>query len=126
LRRQHWLGEQALNWSAYPTSGRRSFRRTRCLWLWWPSRSQNPACFGCRSGPAVAARDVAEAIGAILLDPGHYVGQIVELTGPRSVDLNELAKEYSSALGRPVSYVPVPLEDWRNELSKRDLPDHLS
>ena len=31
----------------------------------------------------------------------------------------------STALGRPVTYVPVPLEDRRDELNKRDL-DHVS
>ena len=82
--------------------------------------------FGTGRTSPVAARDVAEVIATILLDPGPYVGQVVELTGPRSVNLNELADEYSSALGRPVTYVPVALEDWRDELKKLGLPDHLS
>ena len=69
---------------------------------------------------------MADVIAAILLDPKPYVGQVVELTGPRSVDLNELADEYSSALGRPVTYVPAPIETWRDGLKNLGLPNHLS
>jgi hypothetical protein len=51
---------------------------------------------------ALGRMDVAEVIAAILLDPGPYVGRVLELTGARSVDLYELADEYSAALGRRV------------------------
>jgi NAD(P)H dehydrogenase (quinone) len=130
--RQHWLGEQALNWSGVPvTHIRPTVFQENPLFMALVAESIAESGtlrlpFGTGRTSPVAARDVAEVVAAILLDPGPYVGQIVELTGPRSVDLNELANEYSSALGHPVSYVPVPLGDWRNELSKRDLPDHLS
>ena len=37
-----------------------------------------------------------------------------------------MAAEYSEALGRPVTYVDVPLDDWRDqELRSRGLPDHV-
>ena len=46
--------------------------------------------------------------------------------GPRSQDLHALAAEYSAALGRTITYVDVPFEQWRNgELRSRRLPDHL-
>ena len=36
------------------------------------------------------------------------------------------AAEYSEALGRNITYVDVPLEQWRDqELRTRNLPDHL-
>ena len=130
--RQHWLGEQALNWSGVPvTHIRRTVFQENPLFMALVAKPIAESGtlrlpFGAGRTSPVAARDVAEVIAAILLDPGPYVGQVVELTGPRPVDLNELADEYSSALGRPVTYVPVPLEDWRDELSKQDLPDHLS
>jgi uncharacterized protein YbjT (DUF2867 family) len=130
--RQHWLGEQALNWSGVPvTHIRPTVFQENPLFMALVAESIAESGklrlpFGTGRTSPVAARDVAEVIAAILLDPGPYVGQLVELTGPRSVDLYELEDEYSSALGRPVSYVPVPLEDWRNELSKRELPDQLS
>jgi NAD(P)H dehydrogenase (quinone) len=37
-----------------------------------------------------------------------------------------LAAEYSKALGRTITYVDVPLEQWRDqELRGRNLPDHV-
>jgi hypothetical protein len=35
------------------------------------------------------------------------------------------AGEYSEALGRPITYVAVPLEEWGRELRTYGLPDHL-
>jgi NAD(P)H dehydrogenase (quinone) len=129
--RQHWLGEQALNWSGVPVAHiRPTVFQENPLFMALVAKSIADSGtlrlpFGTGRTSPVAARDVAEVIAAILLDPKPYVGQVVELTGPRSVDLHELANEYSSALDHPVTYVPVPLEDWGDELSKRGLPDHL-
>ena len=54
------------------------------------------------------------------------MGKVYELTGPKSQDLHGLAAEYAAALGRPVTYVDVPLEQWRDEeLRKLGLPEHL-
>ena len=37
-----------------------------------------------------------------------------------------MAAEYSAALGRTITYVDVPLEQWRDqELRRRNLPDHV-
>jgi hypothetical protein len=40
--------------------------------------------------------------------------------------MHAVAAEYSSALRRTISYVDVPLEQWRDqELAKRNLPEHV-
>jgi hypothetical protein len=40
--------------------------------------------------------------------------------------MHGIAAEYAVALGRPVTYVDVPLERWRDEeLRKLGLPEHL-
>ena len=63
---------------------------------------------------------------SVLLDPVRHVGKTYELTGPRSQDLQGLAAEYSTALGRSVTYVDVPLDEWRDqELRGRRLPEHV-
>ena len=37
-----------------------------------------------------------------------------------------MAQEFSNALGRTITYVDTPLEQWRNqELRGRNFPDHL-
>jgi len=39
--------------------------------------------------------------------------------------MHAVAAEYSAALGRTVTYIDVPFEQWRDqELRARDLPDH--
>jgi uncharacterized protein YbjT (DUF2867 family) len=69
---------------------------------------------------------VAEVIATILAQPTTHVGKVYELTGPRSQDLAGIAAEYADALGRPVTYVAVPLEQWREqEPFLRQLPDHV-
>ncbi len=63
---------------------------------------------------------------SVLLDPLQHVGKTYELTGPRSQDLYGLAGEYSAALGRSVTYVDVPVDEWRDqELRRRRLPEHV-
>jgi NAD(P)H dehydrogenase (quinone) len=60
----------------------------------------------------------------VLLDPLQHLGKIYELTGLE--DLHGLAGEYSTALGRAVTNVDVPVNDWRDqELRSRRLPEHV-
>jgi hypothetical protein len=52
---------------------------------------------------------------------------VYELTGPRSEDMRDVAKEYSSALGRTIRYVDVPFDEWRDRvLSAMHFPEHLA
>ena len=65
-------------------------------------------------------------VAAILVDPAPHIGKTYELTGPRSEDLHGLASEYAAALGRPIRYVGVPLDEWRDkELRASGLPEHV-
>ena len=55
------------------------------------------------------------------------MGKVYELTGPKSQDMRGLAAEYSEALGRPVTYVDVPFEQWRDqEFRTRGLPEYVA
>ena len=69
--------------------------------------------FGTGRTSPVAVDDVARVVATVLRDPAPHIGQVYELTGPRSVDMTEMAEAFSRALGRPVSYVDVPLDRWR-------------
>src|SRR4051794_12580910 len=113
----------------------------------WPSRfSIGPGCRSCMSGQHAATGDVrpepnggrivpsfliedaahAEVVAAVLESPLPHIGKIYELTGPRPQDMASMAAEYAAALGRPVTYVDVPFDDWRDqELRSRGLPDHV-
>ncbi|MFC7380780.1 NAD(P)H-binding protein [Sphaerisporangium rhizosphaerae] len=130
-QRLHWLAEQVLNWSGLPvvhlrptsfldnplftTLAARSIRASGTIEL----------PFGTGRTSPIAAEDVARAAATVLRDPAPHIGHVYELTGPRAVDMNEMAEEFSRALGRPVSYVDVPLDRWRAEvLAKAGLPPH--
>jgi len=51
---------------------------------------------------------------------------IYELTGPRSQDLNEIAREYSDALNREVTYADISPDDWVRQLKQAGLPEYLT
>jgi uncharacterized protein YbjT (DUF2867 family) len=82
--------------------------------------------FGRGKTSPVAAADVARVVAAVLADPRPHVGRLYELTGPRSQDMSGVAREYSDALNREVTYADVPPEDWERALKKEGLPEHLT
>ena len=131
-QRLHWLAEQVFDWSGLPVVHIRPtvFLDTP-LFTMMAARSiqENGTIalpFGTGRTSPVAVDDVAQVLATVLRDPAPHIGQVYELTGPRSVDMTELAEEFSRALGRPVSYVDVPLDRWQAEgLSSMGLPPHV-
>ncbi|HEX7995335.1 MAG TPA: NAD(P)H-binding protein [Streptosporangiaceae bacterium] len=130
-QRLHWLAEQVLDWSGLPvihvrptvfldnplftTLAARSIRESGTLAL----------PFGTGRTSPVAVDDVARVVALVLRDPAPHVGHVYELTGPRTLDMVGVAEEFSRALGRPVTYVDVPLDRWRAEvLAQAGLPPH--
>jgi uncharacterized protein YbjT (DUF2867 family) len=130
-QRLHWLAEQVLNWSGLPvvhirptvfldtplftTMAVQSIRESGTIAL----------PFGTGRTSPVAVDDVARVVATVLRDPTPHIGHVYELTGPRSVDMTELAAAFSRALNRPVSYVDVPLDRWQAGLSRMGLPPHV-
>jgi uncharacterized protein YbjT (DUF2867 family) len=56
--------------------------------------------------PFLDADDIADVAVTALTDDRH-VGQLYELTGPRSLTLAQVAAEISEVAGREVRYVPI-------------------
>jgi len=82
--------------------------------------------FGSARTSPISASDVARVISTILEDPTGHQGKVYELTGPRSEDMNEMAKEYATALHHPVKYVDTPYDKWlKEELLPLNLPQHI-
>jgi NAD(P)H dehydrogenase (quinone) len=132
-QRQHWLGEQALNWSALPVVHIRStvFLEHFFFSPWAAESIAKDGTirlpFGSARTSPVAVHDVARVIAAVLAEPHGHAGNIYELTGPRSQNLIDIAAEYSEALITPVMYVDVPFDQWRDqELNARELPKHVA
>jgi len=127
-QRQHWLSEQALAWSGLPVV---TIRPTMFLESFSPlagptvrDRGRIELPFGRGKTSPVAAADVARVVAAVLADPRPHLGRLYELTGPRSQDMHGVAREYSDALNREVTYADIPPEDC--ELKKVGLPEHLT
>ncbi len=129
-QRQHWLGEQVLAWSGLPVV---NVRPTMFLESFLPLAAQSirernriELAFGSGKTNPVAAADVASVIATILADPAPHVGRVYELTGPRSQDMHAIAREFSDALHREITYADAPAADWEAALQRVGLPEHLA
>jgi hypothetical protein len=69
---------------------------------------------------------VARVVAEVLTDPGPHLGRVYELTGPRSQDLHGVAREFSEALRREVTYSDIPPEEWRAGLKRAGLPGRVA
>jgi uncharacterized protein YbjT (DUF2867 family) len=129
-QRQHWLGEQALAWSGLPVVTVRptmfvdTFRALAARSVRDRGRIELP--FGRGKTSPVAAADVARVVATVLAEPEPHRGRVYELTGPRSQDMDGVAREFSDALDRDVTYSDVSPEDWERELKEQGLPEHLT
>jgi NAD(P)H dehydrogenase (quinone) len=131
-QRQHWLGEQALNWSGLPVVHIRATVFLQHMFFSdWAAQSiaADSAIslpFGKGRTSPVDVADVAEVVAAVLSSPAPHIGKVYELTGPRSQDMYGIAAEFSDALGRTIKYVDMPFQQWlEQELGSRHLPEHL-
>jgi uncharacterized protein YbjT (DUF2867 family) len=130
-QQQHWLAEQVINWSGVPVS---HVRPTIFLEPFFSSLAASSIVrdgtirmpFGSAKISPISANDVARVISTILEDPTDHLGKVYELTGLRSEDMIEIAKEYAMALNRPVKYVDTPYDKWlKEELLPLNLPQYV-
>jgi uncharacterized protein YbjT (DUF2867 family) len=130
-QQQHWLAEQVLNWSGVPVVHVRStifiepfFSGMAASSIAKDGTIRLP--FGSARTSPISPSDVARVVSTILEDPTGHRGKVYELTGPRSEDMSEMAKEYATALNRPVKYVDMPYNKWlKEELLPLNLPQYV-
>jgi uncharacterized protein YbjT (DUF2867 family) len=89
----HWLAEQALSWSGLPVVTVRPTVFLEGFFLMFAAagvRASDELALPMGDGKTspISAVDVARAVAAILDDPAPHIGQIYDLTGPESSDLN--------------------------------------
>jgi uncharacterized protein YbjT (DUF2867 family) len=126
----HWLAEQALAWSGLPVVTMRPTAFMEGFFLVLGAAGVRDADelalpLGAGRTSPVSAVDVARAVAAILENPAPHIGQIYNLTGPESADLEQYAQIFTEALGRPIRYRDVPLAGWSEKLRQLGLPAHL-
>ncbi|MDR3083542.1 MAG: NAD(P)H-binding protein [Streptomyces sp.] len=131
-QRQHWLAEQVLDWSGLPVVLVRPtvFMENPLFGLAYSSMKKDGTIrlpFGGGKTSPIAAQDVAEVVATILMDPTPHLGRTFHLTGASSRDMTAIAAEFSTALGRTITYVDVPFDSWvQEELAPLGLPAHVS
>jgi NAD(P)H dehydrogenase (quinone) len=123
--RQHWLAERILDWSPVPVTHLRPTFFAEWLVTWYEPDGTLPLPFGDGRHAPIAAEDQARVITAILEDPGPHAGQVYPLFGPREMNHYEIAEDMSKALGRPVTYRPISLEEFTERLHRRGSSEHL-
>ncbi|MGA2126400.1 MAG: NAD(P)H-binding protein [Xanthobacteraceae bacterium] len=126
----HWLAEQALSWSGLPVVTVRPTVFMEGFFLQFAApgvRSSDELALPMGNGKTspISAVDVARAVALILDDPAPHIGQIYDLTGPESADLDHYARVFSEALGRPIRYRDAPLPAWSEGLRQAKFPEHL-
>jgi len=74
--------------------------------------------------PFVDTDDIADVVVATLTEPGHR-NKLYELTGPRALTFAQCIKEISEALGHPVKYTSIPVDDYIDALREQGVPEDL-
>ena len=130
-QRLHWLAEHVINWSAIPAVHiRPTVLLENPLFAMLAARSIREAGqlalpFGAGRTSPVAASDVAEVVTAVLYAPEQHLGAVYELTGPATLDVDEIAEQYTQALGRPVTAVRPSYDEFLGQLDQVGLPPHV-
>jgi uncharacterized protein YbjT (DUF2867 family) len=125
----HWLAEQALQWSALPIVTMRptAFLESFFLTLGAAGVRDNDELalpLGKSKTSPISAVDVANAVSVIRENPAPHIGKIYNLTGLESMDLEQVARVFSKALGRPIRYRDVPVAPWADKLRELGIPAH--
>ena len=72
--------------------------------------------------PYIDARDIAAVAAESLLHLEAHAGHRYFLTGPEAVGFNDVATELSQAIGKPVTYRPISMDEARARMEARGTP----
>ncbi|MCS7475674.1 NAD(P)H-binding protein [Umezawaea endophytica] len=122
--RQHWIAERVLDWSPVPTTHLRPTFFAEWLITFLDDRGVLRLPFADGRHAPIAAEDQAHVIAAILEDPEPHAGEVYLLRGPVELNHTEIAAELSGALGRPLSYEPISLDEFTATLEARGFGAH--
>ena len=126
--RQHWLSERLLDRTGLLTTHLRPTFFAEWITAWWELRDgvgHLRLPFGDGRHAPIAAVDQAHVIAAVLVDPEPHDRAAYSLHGPVELDHHEIAALVSTALGLPVRYEPISVEEFADAMTARGLPAHL-
>lgn len=75
--------------------------------------------------PFIDVNDIADVAVAALTEEGH-VGEIYEVTGPRTLTFAELAREISQAVDREVRFDQIPKQAFAQAIDESGAPEDIT
>jgi uncharacterized protein YbjT (DUF2867 family) len=120
--RQHWLSERVFDWSGVgmthlrPTFFLENLLSFTAETIRTESKIYLP--FGKGQHAPVGGEDIARMVVGVLLDPAPHRGKTYIPTGAKSFSMAGMAEVFSRVLGRPIQYADIPVEKWRQILSR--------
>ncbi len=126
--RQHWLAERLLDRTAMLTAHLRPTFFAEWISWWWGREGDQGVLrlpFGNGRHAPVAGVDQAYVVAAILENPEPHDRQAYPLHGPVEMDYHGIAEAVSRALGIPVRYEPVSVEEFADGLASLGKSSHL-
>ncbi len=120
--REHWLGEQVLDWAGIgSTHIRPTLFADNLLQLAAPTVAAEGKIylpFGEGRHAPVAVEDVASVIVGILTDPVlRHVGKAYVVTGGADMSVADIAETIGRVVSKTVEYVEIPTETWLEQLA---------
>jgi NAD(P)H dehydrogenase (quinone) len=125
-----WISEQVLNWSGLPVT---HLRPTYFLeWLLYPwqlplflEKGILRLPVGKARHAPIAAEDQGRVIAALLQRPDGHAGQTYPLFGPVEMDHDQMAAELTNALGRPIVFQNVGIDEYCKSLETMGVPAYV-
>jgi uncharacterized protein YbjT (DUF2867 family) len=74
--------------------------------------------------PMIDIADIAASVAALLRDPAPHAGKTYTLTGPAAISMHQFAAAIGEAIGKQVTYVPVPVAAAVESFEKMGLDDY--
>ena len=116
----HWASEQYLRQSGLEwTMMKPNFFMQNFLGSAGTIKEQGKFFLPMGQGKTVMidTRDIGACVAAVMTGTGH-AGQAYELSGPEKLSFADAAARMSTALGRTITYVPVPMDSYRQTLAR--------
>jgi uncharacterized protein YbjT (DUF2867 family) len=126
--RHHWLAERLLDRTSMLTTHLRPTFFAEWISLSWSLENGQGVLrlpFGKERHAPVAGVDQSYVIAAILEHPEPHDRQIYPLHGPVEMDHDGIAAATSRALGIPVRYEPISVEEFADRLASLGRSSHL-
>jgi NAD(P)H dehydrogenase (quinone) len=128
--RDSWIAEQVLNWLGLPVT---HLRPTYFLeWLLYPWQLpvlrekgiiRLPVGNG-RHAP-IASEDIGRVAAALLQSPAQHAGRTYPLFGPVEMNHEQLAAELTIALGRPIIFQDISIDEYCSSLEVLGIPEYV-